>query len=250
MSSRFYSANAIDGPTLVLSGDEARHLIHVHRAKAGDEVVLFDGGGAEFAAQVTLVRRAEVELAILSRRAVDRELPFELVLGTALPKQDRQHGLVEKAVELGVARFVPLLTERGVARPGRQALDRFGRYVIEASKQCGRNRLMQIDEPRPLVDFVQQAPRHAARLLAHPSAAGNAPAAQEETATVARSVASAAGADRPVYLAVGPEGGFTDQETSTARQAGWRAVDLGPRILRVETAGLALAAAIVLGART
>ena len=86
----------------------------------------------------------------------------------ALPKGDRQKWLVEKAVELGVTRIVPLRTQRGVAQPVEQALVRLRRAVIEASKQCGRNRLLQIDEPRAWPDFVADAADTPCRLLAHP----------------------------------------------------------------------------------
>ena len=105
---------------------------------------------------------------ILSRESVNRELPFDLTLGVALPKGDRQKWLVEKAVELGVTRIVPLRTRRGVAQPVEQALVRLRRAVIEASKQCGRNRLLQIDQPRAWPDFVADAADAPCRLLAHP----------------------------------------------------------------------------------
>ena len=127
------------------------------RATPGTQVTLFDGGGDEFSATVAQLRRSDVELSILSRESIDRELPFDLTLGVALPKGDRQKWLVEKAVELGVTRIVPLRTRRGVAQPVEQALVRLRRAVIEASKQCGRNRLLQIDEPRNWPDFVADA---------------------------------------------------------------------------------------------
>ena len=96
----------------MLAGAEAHHLIHVLRAKPGLVVTLFDGGGAEYGAHVVRVGRSEVELAIDERRESDRELPVRLTLGVSLPKQERQRWLVEKAVELGVARLVPLLARR------------------------------------------------------------------------------------------------------------------------------------------
>src|SRR5205823_14535109 len=99
------------------------------------------------------------ELSIIERREVSRELSFSLTLAVALPKGERQKWLIEKATELGVTRIVPLVTERGVAQPVESALDRLRRGVIEASKQCGRNRLMEIAQSKTAsVLFHETAP--------------------------------------------------------------------------------------------
>src|SRR5688500_9189413 len=101
MSDRFFVETPIDSEQAELIGPEAHHLAHVMRAGPGAEVTLFDGSGAEFAARVTKIGRSRVELTVSARREIDRELPFPLVLGVALPKGDRQKWLVEKATELG-----------------------------------------------------------------------------------------------------------------------------------------------------
>ncbi|HUT93024.1 MAG TPA: 16S rRNA (uracil(1498)-N(3))-methyltransferase [Thermoguttaceae bacterium] len=236
MTDRYFADTPISGEKATLVGTEAHHLIHVMRLKPGDRVVLFDGSGAEFTAQVARLRRAEAELAILARHEVDRELPVDLTLAVALPKGERQRWLVEKAVELGVKRLVPLETERSVARPGERTLGRLRRAVIEASKQCGRNRLMEIAESQPWRDFVDRTQRAPLRLLAH---ARNR-AAETERFAAEKSWASL-GSSHGVVLAVGPEGGFTDNEITLATSAGWQLVDLGPRTLRTETAAILLA---------
>jgi 16S rRNA (uracil1498-N3)-methyltransferase len=233
MAERYFVENTITGNRAVLAGAEAHHLIHVMRAQPGAEVVLFDGSGAELAAVVQNIARNSVELAVLSRREVDRELPLQLTLGVALPKGDRQKWLVEKAVELGVARIVPLRTARAVAQPGSQTLARLRRTVIEASKQCGRNRLLEVALPQTWSAFVAQSDGVPCRLLAHPHGPGDRIAGLP--------VADLASC---VWLAVGPEGGLTDEEVALAVAAGWRTVDLGPRILRVETAAMLLAAMV------
>ncbi len=236
MTDRYFADTPISGGKATLVGPEAHHLIHVMRAKPGDRVVLFDGSGAEFTAQVERLRRAEAELTILARHEVDRELPVDLTLGVALPKGERQRWLVEKAVELGVKRLVPLETERSVARPGERTLTRLRRTVIEASKQCGRNRLMEIAQPQPWPDFVDRTQRAHLRLLAHPRSR----AAETEPLPGQKSLASL-GSSHGVVLAVGPEGGFTGNEITQATSAGWQLVDLGPRTLRTETAAILLA---------
>jgi 16S rRNA (uracil1498-N3)-methyltransferase len=243
MSDRYFVDNPIAADRVTLVGPEAHHLIHVMRATAGTRVTLFDGSGDEFSAAVEHVGRADVALSVLSREPVNRELPFDLTLGVALPKGDRQKWLVEKAVELGVTRIVPLRTERGVAQPVEQALARLRRAVIEASKQCGRNRLLQIDEPRSWPNFVADAAETPRRFVAHPGGDKDARQLADSVPLLRRSSAGSRN-DCDVSLAVGPEGGFTDEEVALATAAGWHTVGLGPRILRVETAALYLAAVV------
>ncbi|MGE0758250.1 MAG: 16S rRNA (uracil(1498)-N(3))-methyltransferase [Pirellulaceae bacterium] len=247
MTERYFTDMPLQGDTVQLVGAEAQHLVKVMRASAGDEIVLFDGTGIECTARIAEIRRQEVRLDQLVCRPVDRELPFPLELGVALPKGDRQRWLVEKLTELGVTVLVPLITTRSVVRPDEGSLLRLRRTVIEASKQCGRNRLLQIALPQRWSDYVAGAGRGVVRWLAHPGAGAlrqpserlaPGPAAPGE-----RRGSLPAGGPVPVSIAVGPEGGFTADEVVAAVEAGWTCVSLGPRILRVETAAVALAAA-------
>jgi 16S rRNA (uracil1498-N3)-methyltransferase len=235
MADRYFVEQAVEGQQARLLGAEAHHLAHVMRAKPGAEVTLFDGSGDEFLARVERVGRSEIELCVLARHAIDREPSIALTLGVAMPKGDRRRWLVEKTVELGVARLVPLETARGNEREGAPA--RLRQAVIEASKQCGRNRLMEIAASMPLADFLASAPAGSLRLFAH---------ANERLARHPLGQIVSAQANPPVvFLAVGPEGGFTQDELDLALARGWQAVGLGPRVLRVETAALALVAAVL-----
>lgn len=238
MSDRFYTPEPITGDRVTLDGQEAHHLLHVMRAKVGERITLFDGSGVEFAAEITKCGRSDVEARVLKRREVDRELPFTLVVGVSLPKGDRQKWLVEKLTELGVTELVPLTTERGVAQPTDSALERLARSVIEAAKQCGRNRLMQITPPQTLHDWVASAKStpDSRPLIAHPDGK-SLPSLDLATPL-------------PTLLAIGPEGGFTDGEVAAALAHGWQTVHLGQRILRIETAAAALAAVVALSARS
>ncbi len=249
MTERYFVERPIAADSAVLSGPEAHHLLHVMRAQVGAEVVLFDGSGCEFAARVERVSRSEASLAVLARREVDRELPFRLTLGVALPKGDRQRWLVEKAVELGATRLVPLGTERAVATAAADPPARLRRSVIEAAKQCGRNRLLEIAPGVPLKKYLASGagptdggPSEAgipdgcvARLLAHPGGTRLRAALDALPSLVSGG---------QVLLAVGPEGGFAPAEVAAAQSAGWQIVDLGPRILRIETAACYLIAAV------
>jgi 16S rRNA (uracil1498-N3)-methyltransferase len=251
MTNRYFCEKPIVAERALLSGAEAHHLIHVMRVKPADRVVLFDGSGAEFPAIVERIDRAEVWVIILSREEADRELPARLTLGVALPKGDRQKWLVEKAVELGVARLVPLITIRSVAQPGGQVLNRLRRTVIEASKQCGRNRLMEIAKPQRWDEFLADSIHEPRRLLAHIKHSTE-QFAHPSTIDLSDPLRRAcqhndkneSEADSGILLAVGPEGGLTEDEAAQAVAAGWQIVCLGPRVLRVETAALMLVALV------
>jgi len=239
VADRYFSESPIDGDRIRLDGQEAHHLAHVMRAKLGDVVTVFDGSGVQCEARIDVVGRSSIELSVIAKTHIDRESAVRITLGVALPKGDRQKWLIEKAVELGVATLTPLETARSVAQPVPAAIQRLSRAVIEASKQCGRNRLMRIAQPERLRDFCATAPEGSSRMLAHPGGMPARDLLPPATRPDARS------ADPATYFAIGPEGGFTDEEVANAKTAGWQVVDLGPRILRVETAAL-LAASLAL----
>jgi 16S rRNA (uracil1498-N3)-methyltransferase len=234
MSERYFVEQPITGSQARLLASEAHHLAHVMRGKPGQQVTLFDGRGGEYTAEIARVGRSEIELNVISHQAIERELSVRVTIGASLPKGDRQRWLIEKLVELGVSDFVPLVTARGVAQPTGGTLDRLRRAVIEAAKQCGRNRLMRIAEPQSYSDFLRSQNLDAMRLLAHPHSA--IPIGEWLRGTLSAPEAG-------ISCAVGPEGGFTEEEVILARTAGWTTVDLGTRILRVETAAAVLATA-------
>jgi 16S rRNA (uracil1498-N3)-methyltransferase len=225
MTNRYFCEDRVVADLARIQGPEAHHLTKVMRQNVGDQVILFDGSGAEFRAIVSQIQRDNVTLRVQSRQVVDRELPYDLSIAVALPKGDRQVWMVQKLVELGVSRLVPLQTSRGVARPTPAAISRLRRQVIESSKQCERNRLMEISPPMNLPELSASVPATASRMLSDP-----------------RGNDRIGGLSADVCFAVGPEGGFDDRELAEARSLGWQVVSLGPRILRVETAAVALAA--------
>lgn len=230
MSQRFYTSSDLHPGLVILQGPEAHHLAHVCRYQIGDGIVLFNGNGCEYPARVTRVDRRSVELEITSEQQPQRELPFPLEIAVAVPKGERADWMIEKLTELGVSAFVPLQTQRSVVNASSAKLERWRRLVIEASKQCGRNILMEIRDPLPWSRFCTAASNSWRRYLAHPS--GSSPAQAE--------------ADHATMVAIGPEGGWTEEELELARANGWHFLGLGPRILRVETAAVACAALLAL----
>jgi 16S rRNA (uracil1498-N3)-methyltransferase len=226
MSERFFIPAPPVSGRAVLSGEEARHLAKVLRAAVGDTVSLFDGSGREWPARVVAIGRERVDLETDDPLVTPAAGGPRLTLAVALPKGERQKWMVEKLTELDVARLVPLKTTRGVAEATAAACTRLERVVIEACKQCGRNTLLEIAPPRTIAAVIAEAPAGTRLVIAQPggSALDPAPIATH------------------VIALVGPEGGFTDDELAAAKQAGAIRISLGPHILRVETAAVALAA--------
>ena len=228
MSERYYVNLPLALGPFVLDGPEAHHLATVCRLRPGNEVCLFNGDGREYPARITHAARREITLEILAIEEPSRELPFTLEVAAPLPKGDRSQFLVEKLTEMGATTFVPLTCARSNAHPRDSKRDKLERYVIEASKQCGRNVLMKIADLTIWESHVARGDAGELRVFAHP-----------HQATPLSSLPQ-----KPTRIAVGPEGGFTAEEVESAKRHGWQPVSLGPRILRVETAAIVLAAHI------
>jgi 16S rRNA (uracil1498-N3)-methyltransferase len=245
MSQRFYVNCELAPGGVTLEGPEAHHLAGVCRLRPGDSVCLFNGDGHEYPATVVACTRSRVELNVLRVESPARELPQRLEVAAPLPKGDRAQFLIEKLTELGVAVFIPLRTARSIVHPGETRREKLERYVIEASKQCGRNVLMQVT---PLTKWQEHCTRSdlpSIRLMAHPVRSQESEVRGQESEASSPSVRLIPDSwplTPDCALAVGPEGGFTDEEISLAENHGWRSISLGPRILRVETAAIALAA--------
>jgi 16S rRNA (uracil1498-N3)-methyltransferase len=225
MADRFYVNCPLAPGPVVVSGPEAHHLAAVCRIRPGDAVCLFNGDGHEYPAEVRAVGRREVVVEVQAVETPAREAGFRVEVAAPLPKGDRAQFLLEKLTELGVTTFVPLQTRRSVVHPREAKLDRLQRHVIEASKQCGRNVLLRVEALTDWESYCGRGDLPPLRILAHPGAPPPYWASRQDIA-----------------LAVGPEGGFTEDEVARAREHDWRLAGLGPRILRVETAALVLAA--------
>lgn len=227
MADRFYANCPLAIGQFVLTGAEAHHLAAVMRIRPGAQVCVFNGDGAEYRAVVNEIHKREVVLDITSRDNSETELAFRLEVAAPLPKGDRAEFLIEKLTELGATRFTPLETERSVVHPRDTRLDKLRRLVIESCKQCRRNVLMEISSLARFGAYCQSMELPIRRIIAHPGSDRPSPTTQCD-----------------VVIAVGPEGGFTEAEIELARSNGWQVVGLGPRILRIETAAIALAAAL------
>lgn len=235
---RFYCPDLRSNATLRLPPDEATHAARVMRVKAGDVCELFDGGGGFAAATVVEAGKRDVSVAAGEVRQDAKTLAGHLEVAIGLPRGDRQRSVIERATELGVHRLVPLDCEFGVAEATPAAIARGLRTTVESCKQSGRNSLLEFGEPAAASEyFTTEFDRSSTlRLLCHPRV----PEAVSMSRRYLRELTGGRPIDR-IALAIGPEGGFSEAEVSAALASDWTPLDLGIRILRVETA---LAAAV------
>jgi 16S rRNA (uracil1498-N3)-methyltransferase len=231
---RFYVPLPLaEGQVLALPPSAAHHAARVLRLRPGDAVILFNGEGGEYEAVITAIGKHDVQAQIGKHRSIDRESPLSITLVQAISSGERMDHTIQKAVELGVMRIIPVDSERTVVRlTGERATKRvlhWQQIVISACEQCGRNRVPPVQAIMPLAGWLASPAGDALRWMLLPGA--EATLREREPP------------DRPIELLVGPEGGLTDDEIATARQAAFRPLCLGPRVLRTETAAPAFLAA-------
>ena len=239
--------------TLRLCESESHHASRVLRLGSGDRCVVFDGQGHEADGTIQSVEKKSVEVSYRSCTFAPRDHGDRLHFAIGMPKGDRQRSVIEKLVELGVDRLTPIDTERSVSKFDADAIEKLKRYAIEACKQSQRNRLMHIDPSigwkEWLARSVQGEP--SSLWMLHPLTLHEAGVSGVRFVRSDRWLAedplgaeSRVGSKSRVVFAVGPEGGFTAGEVAQAIEHGVGLLDLGERILRVETA---VSAAAVLG---
>ena len=234
----FVAPDALQGDTAALDRELSHRLRHVLRLRRGDRIILVDGRGCEYEAVLEDVSGPTVRVAVLSRHEGLPEPQARVVLYQSIIKGDRFDWVLEKGTEIGVAKFVPLVSHRGVVRPrtGRvERRERWRRIVTEAAEQCGRSHLPDLAPAVSLSDALESA--EGLRLL---------PWEGERQTTLRQALRQAVGKGKKtpvISIFVGPEGGFARQEVDRAVDLGALTVSLGPRILRSETAGVVAAAA-------
>ena len=232
---RCYCPDLPNTGIIALPPEEAHHAGSVLRLQVGDSLVLFDGAGREAQARVCSASKKTIEVEIESVAEVNRESKRKLTIAIALPKGDRQKWLIEKCVELGVSRIVPVVSRRCVVKPvGKDTkLIRWQKVAQEAAKQCGRARIPQIGNTESLEKTDLSS--YDAVLVAY----------ENEGETSLKSVLRSERKLDNIAVVIGPEGGFEPAEVERMLERGGVAVSLGRRILRTETAGMAMLAQIM-----
>ncbi|HTY03098.1 MAG TPA: 16S rRNA (uracil(1498)-N(3))-methyltransferase [Rhodocyclaceae bacterium] len=223
------------GAVVDLPPEAAHHATKVLRMSEGDGVTLFDGRGGEWFGRLRRAGKA-VTVALETFDGADREPPITITLAQGLPAADKMDWIVQKGVELGVARIVPVVTRRSVIRLSGERMERrvahWQAVAVAACEQCGRNRVPEVSALVDLPQFLGTAAvDNGIRLLLAPEAGAR--------------LADLPNPAGPVTLLVGPEGGFEEGEVAAAASTGFHALGLGPRVLRTETAGMAALVAML-----
>jgi 16S rRNA (uracil1498-N3)-methyltransferase len=229
MTRRRWIADRWTGSTATLEGEQAQHLSRVLRAQPGMEFDVVAGGHA-WLGRITAVTRDSVEFELLEELAAAASLPVALLLSVF--KFDRMEWAIEKAVELGCSRILPVLaerTEKHLTQAAGKRVERWRRIALEAAKQSRRSDLPEIADPLRLPQALAERPSTQRVLLSE----------TEEGQSLLRILQAGSAAAGDFALAIGPEGGWTPAEIAAFKDAGWQSASLGPRILRVETAAIA-----------
>jgi len=235
-SARLFSPLALQaGCRFMLDSGQSRYLGGVLRFRVGDSITLFDGTGGEYEAILVSLGKngAEVETGEHRTRSVESRLTIQLVQG--ISRGDRMNLLVQKATELGVARITPVLSVRSVvridAKRAASRRERWQKIAQSACEQCGRNVVPRVDDVVKLNDWHNDNPASGLpRLVLHPQGRSN--------------LSSVKCPEKGVTVLIGPEGGFSEAEYNNAVEAGFESICLGPRVLRTETAAIAMVAAM------
>ena len=225
------------GAVCATAADQARYLKTVLRMREGDPLLIFNGTGWEYEAVIRRQTADGTELEITGRRALPAA-EIHVTLCQAVPKVEKMDGIIRHATELGAERIVPFLAERSVPRWQSEQLprkrERWQKIAVEASRQCGRPDIPEIGEIVTFERMLRDVPESGLRLIPW----------EEETKTGIREILRdpARSGMKEFVLVIGPEGGFSAGEIELARQASFLSVSLGKRVLRVETASLAVLA--------
>ena len=225
---RIYTPSPLNsGASIELDENAFSHAVRVLRLKQGDSLILFNGEGGEFEAELSEVQKKRASANIGQFHDKTCESPLPIILGQCISRGEKMDYTIQKAVELGVTEIVPLFSERCGVKLNQERQDKRLRHwhsiIISACEQCGRNSIPQLHEAMSLADWQQQL-NASLKLVLDPTAAD--------------SLATLNKPENNVALLIGPEGGLSDGEIKSAIEHGFNGIRLGPRILRTETAGL------------
>jgi len=228
----------IEDDVIHIYDEELRHLSQVLRVRIGDRILVFDGSGAEYLAAVEDISKTSAVCKRLDISYPDVESSIEITLLQGLPKSDKMDFIVQKAVELGVTKIVPVLTEFVAYRETKdynQRIERWNRIAREATKQCGRTKLTPVMQPVTLKAAAREASQDAAFFLNEHERKINLKAALKWY-TIKQG--------RRLSILAGPEGGISPDEAAYLAECGFLSITLGNRILRTETSSIAALAII------
>ena len=235
MANFYITRDSIEGNTALITGEEAQHISRVLRMKKGDMVTLCDGEGTFYEAQLSGFSDKTVTARILSWCKAPTESEVQLTIFQGVPKNPKLETIVQKATEIGVVRIVPMDTVRAVAKLDKAAkVERLRKIAREAAKQSKRGIIPYVEDSVSFKEAVKMAAQADLAIIPY----------EEETETSLKKALQGK-TPKTVSVMIGPEGGFDKEEIKLAKDAGIISVTLGKRILRTETASLAVSAAIL-----
>lgn len=227
----FVDKEQIESGSLFILGDDARHIARSLRMAVGDEVTVCDGDGYEYRTSLIKIRDERCDCEIIEKTLSSREPLSKITLFMAYPKSDKLEMIIQKAVELGVSKIVPFESSRCIKKPkaekATEKTARLTRIAQEAAKQCGRAILPVVCEPVDYKTMVELASDHELAIFCYEG---------EGTRSLKEILEKSASAPDSISVIVGSEGGFSEDEAAAAANAGMTLANLGPRILRCETA--------------
>ncbi|MEP6483468.1 MAG: 16S rRNA (uracil(1498)-N(3))-methyltransferase [Rudaea sp.] len=232
---RIYTAQDLrPGDEILLPEQAGEHVARVLRLERGDPLILFNGDGNEYDAELSVLAKRSVGVVVMAARAIDREAALKITLAQSIARGEKMDWILQKATELGVAAIVPLMTERTEVKLDEERAERrilhWQSVIAGACQQSGRTRLPALSPPLRIDRWLGSLNDDALRLALLPDAS-----------TTLRQLPTI---DRGVIVVVGPEGGLSDQDIAMLRHMKFVGLRLGPRILRAETAGVAALAAL------
>jgi 16S rRNA (uracil1498-N3)-methyltransferase len=221
-----------------LTGPDVKHIRTVLRLKPGEEIFLFDGKGSEYRARITASTPKTIILSVLERFPSISESPVEITIGQGLLKAKKMDRIVRQVTELGIYALIPLLAKRSVPRPRPERWaekeQRWETIAQESLKQCGRSQMPCLEPPTSFKELVAVSRTHDLKIIFHEGNPG------EESNLYLNDPRDV----RSVLALIGPEGGFTPNEVQMALEGGFVCVSLGPRILKADTAVVAVCAVL------
>lgn len=236
----FVEPEQIVEDTVFITGEDVNHIVHVLRMKKGEQVLVSTSNDREYLCEITALEEEAVQLKLLDVYGSNRELPIGVTLYQALPKGDKMETVIQKMVELGAVRIVPVVTKRCVVqldqKKAAKKVARWNAISEAAAKQSKRNKIPEVMMPMSFAEALLDAKKLEAALIPYENAEG-----MEQ----ARSMVDEAAKKRSLGIFIGPEGGFTEQEIEKSQQNGVKPISLGHRILRTETAGMMLMSVIM-----
>lgn len=212
-----------------ISGTDYKHIVKVLRLKTGDEITLFDSNSTEYHGKIKEITKRDISVDIERVEQVNTESPIEITLLQGLPKGDKMDYIIEKATELGVSRIVPVITSRSQIRE-RDRQKRWERIALEATKQCGRVKPSVIENALEFENAIKSYGKKGLAIILHVNC----------EVSAKTYIKNSLQAPQNIVLFVGPEGGFTDNEVLLGNKMGFISLGLGPRVLRTETASIAV----------